>query len=159
MEAGQSCLENETSNHNIMKKLIILALLVFALPALAQKQSEATTTGTVTNIVRLTSVVPIFSDDSSVTLLSITEQFKQFSLMPNGQVVQTTTFARQWTSASIAALPDVWTNNAGVVITNNAVKVQLQGLWNRLDSQPERSTFSITQPNSIKTQTPVVLPE
>lgn len=142
-----------------MKKLIILALLVFALPALAQKQSEATTTGTVTNIVRLTSVVPIFSDDSSVTLLSITEQFKQFSLMPNGQVVQTTTFARQWTSASIAALPDVWTNNAGVVITNNAVKVQLQGLWNRLDSQPERSTFSITQPNSIKTQTPVVLPE
>lgn len=126
-----------------MKKLVLLVFsMALALPALAQKQSEVATAGTVTNVIRLVSVSPTYSDESTVTLLSVTETFKQFTVLPGGSVVNSSTFTRQWTSANIAALPDVWTNSNAVVFTNNVFKSHMTALWTRFDNQPERATLT-----------------
>lgn len=136
-----------------MKKLVpITVATILCATTFSQQQSEAVVNGTVKTVTRLVSITPTFTDDSNVNLLSLTETFKQFSILPDNSVVNMVTFSRQWTWESITNMSMLWTNSNNVVFTNNVYRTQLELLWTRFNLQPERATLTFTQPNILTTQ-------
>jgi hypothetical protein len=144
-----------------MNKVIICiaAIVAASLTAFAQRASESVTVENVTLVTRLVSVAPVYSEDSNVTLLALQENFVRFTRLPDGSAVNKATFSRQWTSNSIAALPVVWTNRVGTVVTNNSYKNALTTLWTRFDTHPELVVTVAANSGIVYIPPPVVLPE
>jgi hypothetical protein len=133
-----------------MKTLITLAaVLAASLTALAQRASESVVTANVTTVTRLVSVVPVYSEDSNVTLRALQENFVTFTRLADGSEVNKATFARQYTLAGITNLPTVWTNRLGTVVTNNPYKNALQTMWTRLDGHPELTVIVAANPGIV----------
>ena len=133
-----------------MKNLILAVVLTSSLLA-ADRASESVVTSNVKTITRLVSVTPNYTDDSSVILLSITEHTKTFVVLPGGDVAKVSTSSRLWTYNDITNLPTVWTNVNNVVLTNNAYKNNLLGMWTRFDNHPESLTISLKNPGMTYT--------
>lgn len=128
-------------------KLLIAACLLAACNAFAQRSSESVTTGSVTNVVRLLSIQPTYSNDSAKVLLNIQETVETFTIIGDTRVNYRVT-PRTWTLDAINALPTTWTNqNNGVVNTNNTYRAGMLALWNRLDNAPEQLAKSINFPS------------
>jgi hypothetical protein len=129
--------------------ITLAAFLAASLTALAQRASESVVTSSLTTVTRLVSIVPVYSEDSNVTLRALQENFVTFTRLADGSEVNKATTSRQYTLAGITNLPTVWTNRLGNVVTNNAYKNALQTMWTRCDGHPELTVIVAANPGIV----------